>query len=388
MKTFDIVLAGCVLAVAVAATASAQAPSVTPVKAPLQKSSFGKTKEGAPVDLYTLTNRHGMVAKIITYGATLTELTVPGKPGSPAANVVLGFDNIEPYLAGVPYFGSTVGRVGNRIAKATFTLNGKAYKLAANNGPNHLHGGIKGFDKVVWKAEVVPAADAQAVKFTYRRVDGEEGYPGNLAVTVVYTLGNTGLGDLRIDYKATTDKATPVNLTNHSYFNLAGEGNGTILDHVLTLSADQITPVDATLIPTGAFQPVKGTPFDFTTPTAIGARLAQVPIEPPVGYDHNFVLRPAPAGQPMRLAAVVTEPKSGRRMEVLTTEPGIQFYSGNFLDGTIKNRKGVPYNKHAGFCLETQHFPDSVNQPKFPSTILEPGKTYSTTTIYQFPAVK
>jgi aldose 1-epimerase len=381
MKSTAVILAGCFLVAAVAATAGAQAPAASPTRAPSQKSSFGKTKEGAPVDLYTLTNQHGMVAKIMTYGATLTELLVPGKTGAPT-NVVLGFDTIEPYLAGTPYFGATVGRIGNRIAKGAFTLNGKTYKLATNNGPNHLHGGIKGFDKVVWKAEPVTAKDGQAVKFTYRSADGEEGYPGNLDATVVYTL--TGADELRIEYTATTDKATPVNLTNHSYFNLAGEGNGTIVNHVMMINADAMTPVDAALIPTGKIDPVKGTVFDFTTPTAIGARIEKVPGPPPVGYDHNYVLRAAPAGQPMRLAARVTEPTSGRTMEVRTTEPGVQFYTGNFLDGTIKNRKGVPYQKHSAFCLETQHFPDSVNQPSFPSTILEPGKTYQTTTVYAF----
>ena len=385
MRSISFVLAGCLLSATIVATTAAQAPTATPTRLPAQKTAFGTTKEGVPVDLYTLTNRHGMVAKIMTYGATLTELIVPGTSGAPSANVVLGFDKLAPYLAGVPYFGSTIGRVGNRIAKGTFTLDGKTYKLATNNGPNHLHGGIKGFDKVVWKAEPFAASDGQAVKFTYRSVDGEEGYPGNLDVTVVYTL--TNLAALRIDYTATTDKATPVNLTNHSYFNLAGEGNGTILDHVLMINADHFTPVDETLIPTGKIAPVEGTPFDFTMPFAIGARIDKVPIAPPVGYDHNFVLRPSPGGQPLRQVAVVSEPKSGRTMHVFTSEPGIQFYTGNFLDGTIKNRKGVPYQKYAAFCLETQHFPDSVNHPNFPSTILKPGETYRTTTSYQFPAI-
>jgi aldose 1-epimerase len=387
MKSTAVILAGCVLVAAVAATAGAQAPAAPATRASVQKAPFGKTKEGAPVELYTLTNQRGMVAKVMTYGATLTELLVPGKSGAPA-NVVLGFDTLEPYLAGTPYFGATVGRVGNRIAKGTFTLNGKTYKLAANNGPNHLHGGIKGFDKVVWKAEVLRSNAGQSLKFTYRSVDGEEGYPGNLDVTVIYTLTDVGSGELRIDYTATTDQATPVNLTNHTYFNLAGEGNGTILDHVLTINADAITPVDAALIPTGKIEPVKGTVFDFTAPTAIGARIGKVPGGPPVGYDHNYVLRPLTGALPVRQAAVVSDPKSGRTMRVQTTEPGVQFYTGNFLDGTIKNRKGVPYQQHAAFCLETQHFPDSVNHPNFPSTILEPGKTYRSMTIYQFPLVE
>jgi aldose 1-epimerase len=391
-----------VLALAIS-PARGQAQTPAGARAAVQKAAFGKTKEGAAVEIYALSNRNGMTAKVMTYGATLTELLVPDKAGAPG-NIVLGFGTLEPYLAGVPYFGATIGRVGNRIAKGAFTLNGKTYKLATNNGPNHLHGGIKGFDKVVWKAEIVPAKDGQAVKFTYHSPDGEEGYPGNLDATVVYTL--TDANELRLDYTATSDKATPVNLTNHSYFNLAGEGNGDILGHVMMIAADQMTPVDDTLIPTGKLEPVKGTVFDFTTPTAIGARIDKVPIAPPVGYDHNYVLRKAGgAGRgtaaetgkaedggrgaepgALTLAARVTEPKGGRAMEVRTTEPGVQFYSGNFLAGTIKNRKGVPYQKHNAFCLETQHFPDSVNHPNFPSTILGPGKIYKTTTIYAFSA--
>jgi aldose 1-epimerase len=364
------------------------------------KTAFGQTKEGVPVDQYTLTNRRGMVAKVITYGATLTDLIVPDRSGK-TVEVVLGYDKLEPYLAGVPYFGATIGRVGNRIAKGRFTLDGKTYQLATNNGPNHLHGGVKGFDKVVWKGEAVPGSGGASVRFSYHSPDGEEGYPGNLDATVTYTL--TEDNELRLDYTATTDKATPVNLTNHSYFNLAGDGSGDILGHVLMIAADYYTPVDATLIPTGEIAPVKGTVFDFTTPTAIGARIAKVPIAPPVGYDHNFVLRKPAAGtaqpaagkqatgsgQPagesaLTLAARVVEPKSGRTMEVLTTEPGMQFYSGNFLDGSLKNRNGIPITKHAAFCLETQHFPDSVNHPNFPSTILQPGQVYRTTTVYKF----
>jgi aldose 1-epimerase len=300
------VLGALVLAlVTVAASADLQGQAVTPAGARVvQKAAFGKTKEGTAVEIYTLTNRNGMTARVMTYGATLAELIVPDKTGTPG-NIVLGFDAIEPYLAGVPYFGSTVGRVGNRIARGTFTLNGKTYKLATNNGPNHLHGGVKGFDKVVWKAEIVAAKDGQAVKFTYRSPDGEEGYPGTLDASVVYTL--TERNELRLDYTATTDKATPVNLTHHSYFNLAGDGVGDILGHVLTIQADQITPVDDTLIPTGQFMPVKGTVFDFTSPTAIGARIAKVPGPPPVGYDHNYALRKADgAGGALTRAATVT----------------------------------------------------------------------------------
>ncbi len=288
------------------------APAAAPPAA--QQAAFGSTKEGAAVEIYTLTNRNGVIAKVMTYGATLTELLVPDKAGTPG-NIVLGFDTIEPYLAGVPYFGCTVGRVGNRIAKGAFTLNGKTYKLATNNGPNHLHGGLKGFDKVVWKAEVVPSSGGQAVKFTYRSPDGEEGYPGNLDVAVVYTL--TDANELRLDYTATTDKATPVNLTNHSYFNLAGDGAGTILDHLMMIAADEMTPVDDTLIPTGKLAPVKGTVFDFTTPTAIGARIAKVPIAPPVGYDHNYVLRKPAGGEPEGgLSAEAQRAKAERRAEL------------------------------------------------------------------------
>ena len=373
----------CSLSLGVALGVSAQ---VQPGKvgAGVTKAAFGQSKEGVPVELYTLTNRHGMTAKVMTYGATLTELWVPDAKGA-LANVVLGYDKIEPYLAGVPYFGSTVGRVGNRIANARFTLNGQTAKLAANDGKNHLHGGLKGFDKVVWKAETVSSPGGGAVRFTYRSPDGEEGYPGTLDVAVVYTL--TDDNGLRIDYTATTSKPTPVNLTNHSYFNLAGDGVGDILGHVLMIAADEFTPVDAGLIPTGELKPVKGTVFDFTAPTAIGARIAQVPIAPPVGYDHNYVLRrPARTDDPStpRLAARVVEPGSGRTMEVLTTEPGIQFYSGNFLDGTITGKSGHVYRHRTGFCLETQHFPDSPNQPAFPSTILKPGETYRSRTVFTF----
>jgi aldose 1-epimerase len=350
-------------------------------KAPaLEKKPFGKTDDGTPVDLYILTNGRGMTAKVMTYGAILTELDVPDKDGKPE-DVVLGFDDLKGYLAGHPFFGATVGRVANRIAKGRFTLNGKEYKLAVNNGPNALHGGKKGFDKMVWKAEPVKAASGVAVKFTYKSPDGEEGYPGNLTATVTYTL--TTKNELRLDYTATTDKATPVNLSNHSYFNLAGPRSGDILGHEMMLAADKYTPVDETLIPTGEIKPVRGTPLDFTKPTAIGARIAQMKGKPG-GYDHNFVLNGG--GKRLALAARVHDPKSGRVMEMYTTEPGVQFYTGNFLDGSNKGKGGVVYKKHQGFCLEAQHFPDSVNHPNFPSTILEPGKTYKQTTIYKFSA--
>jgi len=342
----------------------------------VQKSAFGKTPEGTEVELYTLTNQKGMVAKVITYGAILTELRVPDRHGK-VGNVVLGFDNLDQYVKGSPFFGATTGRVANRIAKGRFKLDGKEYTLAVNNGPNHLHGGIKGFDKKVWRAEPRETKDGPAVLFTYTSPDGEEGYPGNLGVTLVYTL--TERNEFRFDYTATTDKATPVNLTNHSYFNLAEAGN--VLDHVLLLNADHYTPADETLIPTGEIAPVKGTALDFTKPAPIGTRIAQV-MSFAKGYDHNFVINGG--GKKLTLAARVTEPKSGRVMEVLTTEPGVQLYTANHLDGSLKGVGGVVYAQHNGFCLETQHFPDSVNHPNFPSVILRPGQIYKTTTALRF----
>jgi aldose 1-epimerase len=345
----------------------------------IEQKPFGKTADGAAVDLFVLKNTRGMMAKIITYGGIVTALHVPDREGK-LGDVVLGFDGLKGYLEGHPYFGAIVGRVANRIAKGHFTLDGKEYKLATNNGPNALHGGLKGFDKVVWKAKTPSATDGVALELTYRSPDGEEGYPGNLTTTVTYTLTNQN--ELKIDYTATTDKATPVNLSNHSYFNLAGAESGDIFGHVLMLAADRYTPVDATLIPTGEIKPVKGTPLDFTTPTPIGARIALLKSDP-VGYDHNFVLR---GGKAPALAARVQEPKTGRIMEMFTSEPGVQFYTGNFLDGKQKGKGGVVYKQHYGFCLEAQHFPDSVNHPDFPSVILRPGKTYTQTTVYKFSA--
>jgi len=349
-------------------------------KASVKKEAFGKTPEGVEVELYTLINTSGMTAKIMTYGAILTELDVPDRDGK-MGDVVLGFDDLKGYLAGHPYFGATVGRVANRIAKGRFTLDGKEYKLAVNNKPNTLHGGLKGFDKVVWQAEPVKTADGAAMKFTYVSKDGEEGYPGNLTATVVYTLTNENA--LRLDYTAKTDKATPVNLTNHSYFNLAGAKSGDILNHELTLNADKYTPADDTFIPTGEIKPVKDTPLDFIKPKRIGERIEQLKGEPG-GYDHNFVLNSA--GKELALAATVREPKTGRIMEMFTTEPGVQFYTGNFLDGKQTGRGGVVYKKHGGFCLEAQHFPDSVNHANFPSMVLKPGETYRQVTIYKFSA--
>jgi aldose 1-epimerase len=341
----------------------------------IQQTRFGQLPDTRPVDLFTLTNSHGLVAKITNFGGIITELHVPDKSGK-LANVVLGFDNLPQYVAKHPYFGAIIGRIGNRIAKGRFTLDGVQYTIATNDGTNHLHGGIKGFDKVLWTATANDTPDGPSLRLTYLSPDGEEGYPGNLSVTVTYTLTNNN--ELRIDYSATTDKATPVNLTNHTYFNLAGAGVGTILDHEVTVAADRYTAVDPKeLIPTGKIDPVKGTPLDFTTPTPIGARIAQTP----GGYDHNYVLNSG--GGKLAFAARVRDPKSGRIMETLTTEPGMQLYTSNFLDGTVKGLGGA-YPKHSAFCLETQHYPDSVNHPNFPSTILRPGNTYQTTTVYKF----
>lgn len=338
----------------------------------ITKEAWGTLATGEPVDLYTLKSSTGIEVKITTYGGAITSLTTPDKSGK-MGNIVLGFDNLAQYEKGSPFFGALIGRYGNRIAKGQFTLNDSTYQLATNDGPNHLHGGVKGYDKVVWKAEPIECKVAPALKLTYLSADGEEGYPGNLAITVVYTLNGN---DLKIDYEATTDKSTPVNLTNHAYYNLAGEG--TVLDHELTLNAPQYTPVDSTLIPTGQLVDVKGTAFDFTSPFAIGARIDSVP----GGYDHNFVLAPATTDS-LNFAARLADPKSGRTMEIFTKEPGIQFYSGNFLDGTLTTGT---WNlvKYSGLCLETQHFPDAPNKANFPSTILNPGEKYATTTVMRF----
>jgi aldose 1-epimerase len=341
----------------------------------IQKHAFGQLPDGQKVDLYALTNGKGLSAKIMNYGATLVSLGIPDRNGN-IADITLGCDSLEGYMAASPYFGSTVGRYANRIAKGKFSLDGVEYTLATNNGENHLHGGIKGFDKVLWQAEPFKEEKAVGVKFVYFSKDGEEGYPGNLACTVTYRM--TGDNELKITYEAETDKATPVNLTHHSYFNLAGQGEGDILSHELMLEADKYTPVDAGLIPTGEIRDVADSPMDFTIPHAIGERIGQVE----GGYDHNFVLRSG--GGSLGLAARVYEPESGRVMEIFTTEPGIQFYSGNFLDGTITGKEGKVYNQHYGFCLEPQHFPDSPNKPNFPSTILQPGAKYLSITLFKF----
>ena len=341
--------------------------------------------QGKPIEVATLKNAKGVEVQAINYGAIITSLKVPDRTGK-VADVVLGFDRPEQYWAEPtpPYFGAIVGRYGNRIAKGQFAIGGKTYKLVTNNGPNHLHGGNRGFDKVYWDMSTKNSPQGSSVVFTRLSPDGEEGYPGNLRATVTYTL--TEKNELVVDYRATTDKATTVNLTQHSYFNLAGEGSGDILGHELTINADRYTPVDDTLIPTGQLAPVQGTPFDFRQATAIGARINNddAQLKAGKGYDHNWVLNGT--GTALRVAARLTDPKSGRSMEIQTTEPGIQFYSGNFLDGTIKGKGGHVYALRNGLCLETQHFPDSPNQKDFPSTILQPGKVYTTRTVMTFSA--
>jgi aldose 1-epimerase len=348
----------------------------------IRKQAFGRTANQTAVDLYTLTNAHGVEARIMTYGGIVVSLKVPDRKGN-LGDIVLGYDGLEGYLQNnSPYFGALIGRYGNRIGKGKFSLGGHQYRLATNNGENHLHGGVKGFDKIVWDATEVKSHEDAGLALTYLSKDGEEGYPGNLSVAVVYTL--THNNELRIDYTATTDKETVVNLTNHSYFNLVGSGD--ILTHQLMISGDRFTPVDQGLIPTGELRSVKGTPMDFTQAKAIGARIDQ-PDEQLVlgkGYDHNWVLNKS--NDKLPLVARVYEPGSGRVLEVYTTEPGVQFYSGNFLDGTIKGKGGKVYQKRAGLCLETQHFPDSPNKPDFPSTVLKPGQKYATTTMYKFSA--
>jgi aldose 1-epimerase len=348
-------------------------------EAAVETSKFGTLDDGQVVELYTLKNAKGATAKVITYGAMLTELWVPDRSGK-LGDVVLGFDNLQGYLGKHPWFGATVGRVANRIAKGKFTLDGKEYSLEINDPPNSLHSGSKDLSRVVWKAEPVHERNGAAVRFTFVSPDGDEGFPGRLSVTVLYRLTNNN--ELQLEYTAKTDKATPVNLTNHSYFNLNGDQD--VLGEVLQLNAEQYTPVDATLIPTGEIRSVKGTPLDFTHPVAIGAHIAEMKGDPG-GYDHNFVLS-ADRGK-FKLAASVVEAASGRKMEVWTTEPGVQFYSGNFLDGTLTGKRGIAYGKHSGFCLETQHFPDAVNQPAFPSVILRPSSGYSTQTTYKFSTV-
>lgn len=342
----------------------------------MKKELFGRTPEGDEVSIFTLVNVNGLKAKIIDYGAILVSLEVPDRDGE-LADITLGFESLDGYAGkDNPYFGATTGRYANRIARGKFTLDEVEYNLAVNNGENHLHGGIKGFDKVMWEGRQFKTDEAVGVEFTYLSKDGEEGYPGNLSCTVIYTL--TDSNELKISYKAQTDKPTVVNLTNHSYFNLAGAGSGDILGHELMINADRFTPVDKGLIPTGELRSVKDSPMDFTKPKTIGSRIAEVP----GGYDHNYVLNTSDKS-PV-LAARVFEPASGRVLEIYTTEPGIQLYTSNFLDGSITGKSGKVYKKHYGFCLETQHFPDSPNKPDFPSVVLRPGETYATVTIHKF----
>lgn len=352
------------------------------VNAAVRKQSFGKTKAGEPVELYTLTNSKGMEVSVSTYGGIVTSIKVPDRAGK-FADVVLGHDSVDGYIKNnSPFLGATIGRYGNRIGKARFSLEGVEYKLVANNGANSLHGGPTGFNTRLWTAKPLK----NGVALSYLSKDGEEGFPGNLSVTVTFTV--TENNELRIHYQATTDKTTVVNLTNHSYFNLSGAGEGDVLEHLLTINADRFTPVDNGLIPTGELQPVEGTPFDFRRPVAIGARIDDPYPQMKLGggYDHNFVLNRTGAG--LILAARAVDPKSGRVLETLTTEPGMQFYAGNFLNGSIVGKGGKAYNKRYGFCLETQHYPDSPNKPGFPSTTLKPGEHYDTTTVYRFSVEK
>ena len=368
LKTLALAMSAAVLPdIAHAEKALAGKPNV-------QKELFGKSSSGEPVEIYTIINSHGLRAKVMTWGAGLVEMHAPDRGGT-LADVTLGFDKLDGYLTRHPYFGTTTGRYANRIAKGAFTLDGNTYKLAVNNGPNHLHGGLLGFDMRNWKGEAV----ANGVRFSYTSADGEEGYPGALKVAVTYTLSDNN--ELRIDYEATTDKATVVNLTNHAYWNLAGAGSGDVFGHELTLHAGKFTAVDDTSIPTGKIEPVAGGVMDFTKAKTIGKDFAQIA----GGYDHNYVIDQPKAGA-LTLAAEVREPKSGREMKVSTTEPGIQFYSANFLDGSVIGKGGTAYKKNHAFCLETQHFPDSPNHPDFPTTVLRPGETFRSATVYEFSA--
>ena len=357
-----------------------EAPRNSSPSGPIVKREAFGSVAGRPVEQLRLTNKNGVEVRAITYGGIITSIKTLDRTGA-LGDIVLGFDSIDGYLAGHPYFGAIIGRYGNRIAKGRFTIDTQEYRLATNNGPNHLHGGIKGFDKQIWSAEILPAMAGQSsVAFTYTSADGEEGYPGELIVEVTYTLNDSNA--LIVDYLARTDKATHVNLTQHSYFNLAGGGD--ILGHELTINADRYTPVDATLIPTGEITPVEATPFDFRKSTSIGARIdashPQITVGP--GYDHNWVLNRS--GDGLQQAARVFEPRSGRTLDVSTTEPGMQFYAGNFLDGKLIGKGGQSYGRRSGFCLETQHFPDSPNHSNFPTTLLKPGQEYKSRTVFAF----
>jgi aldose 1-epimerase len=349
----------------------------------ISKQQWGSSSNGEPVDLFKLKNTSGMEVTITNFGGRIVTCKVPDRSGR-FDDVVLGFDNLDGYLGKNPYFGALVGRFANRIANGTFTLDGQRYELARNNGQNALHGGLKGFDKVVWTAREFLKDSTPVLELSYLSKDGEEGYPGNLQATVVYAL--TDDHQLKIEYQATTDKPTVLNLTNHSYFDLSGQAKGKILSHIVTINADRFTPVNENLIPTGELRSVAGTPFDFREPTVIGARIDadNEQLRFAMGYDHNYVLNRE--GEGLSFAARVLDPDSGRMLEVFTTQPGMQFYTGNHLDGTVKGKEGVTYGFRSGFCVETQHFPDSPNQPAFPSARLDPGQRYSATTVFRFSA--
>jgi aldose 1-epimerase len=356
------------------------APAQTTKKAGVERGSFGKLDDGTEIEVLTLRNSNGAAAKILTYGATLAELWMPDRAGK-EGDVVLGFSDLKGYLGDHPHFGGIIGRFANRIAKGKFSIDGQEYALATNNGPNTLHGGNVSFDRRAWKGEPVPGAKEAAVRLTYVSPDGEEHFPGTLSVTVVYTL--TDNDALKIEYSATTNKATAINLTNHSYFNLSGGGD--VLRYVLTMNASRYTPTDSTLIPTGELAPVKGTAYDFTKPMTIGSRIAELArVKEAGGYDINYVVD-SEDGK-LRNAAKVVDPASGREMEVWTTAPGVQLYTANWLDGSIHGKRGVTYGKYGAVCLETQNFPDAVNHANFPSAILRPGKVYHSETIYKFSA--
>ncbi len=360
--------------------AEAKTEAATSSGLSISKEFYGPTDQGPGV-LYTLKNKNDVTVEITNYGGIIVSIIVPDKNGK-LEDVVLGFDSLPPNTGSHPYFGALIGRYGNRIAGGKFTIDDQTYALATNNGPNHLHGGVKGFDKILWNSAEVEKDDVVGVRLTLKSKDREEGYPGNLDVTVLYTLNNAD--ELQIDYVASTDKKTHCNLTNHTYFNLTGNAKSDVSGHEVMIKANQYTPVDATLIPTGQLADVTGTPFDFTKPMAVGARINadHQQIEYGGGYDHNFVL--ARKGDGLELAATVYEPTSGRFLEVFTEEPGVQFYTGNFLDGSLTGKNGRVYYKRYGFCLETQHFPNSPNEPDFPSTLLEPGERYETSTMYRF----
>jgi len=362
-------------------TTQEQPQDTTKKMAAITKKSFGKLPDGSEVVQYTVTNKNGVEMNVINYGAIITSLKTPDKNGV-MGDIVLGFDSIGGYLNGSPFFGAVVGRYGNRIAKGKFKLDGKEYTLAVNNPPNSLHGGVKGFDKVIWNVEEISVPEGPALKLTYLSKDMEEGFPGNLQAEVIYILDDNN--ELKFIYRATTDKPTVVNLTQHSYFNLTGNTKRDILDHELTIYSDEMVPVDKGLIPTGKFRKVAGTPFDFTTPHVIGSRIndKDEQLEVGGGYDHCFVLRDSKDS--LKHAATVTEPVSGRTLDVYTTEPGVQFYSGNFLQGNLTGKGNVVYQKRFGLCLETEHYPDSPNQPQFPSVVLKPGEVYKTSTVYKF----